>query len=184
MRYIHPNWIVVELADDGVASCNYPAYVFEPLSVDGLGLLTRLFTQLLGPAVTRVGGQAFKGCIENKMRASCLEYQFLPMSTGYRFRPIRKSSSNESPSKNTRTVKLLIVSAQSMVLYLIPFMDQIVSFMSSLMRLTAVFPPLQSLRSRHPCRKPIVVDLSHPQDSLATGIAPPPTLPLRLSARP
>lgn len=46
MRYIHPNWIVVELADDGVASCNYPAC--ESLTVDGLGLLTRLFTQL-GP---------------------------------------------------------------------------------------------------------------------------------------
>lgn len=29
MRYIHPNWIVVKLADDGVASCYYPAC--EPL---------------------------------------------------------------------------------------------------------------------------------------------------------
>lgn len=64
MRYIHPNWIVVELADDGVASCYYPAC--EPLAVDGLGLLTRIFTQL----GQHWGDKLSKVCIENKMRAS------------------------------------------------------------------------------------------------------------------
>lgn len=129
-------------------------------------------------------GQAFKGCIENKMRASCLEYQFLPMGTGYRFRPIRKSSSNESPSKNTRTVKTPdCVRPKPCLVPVSLYGPGIVLYLSSDAPDSSI-PTHQSLRSGHPFRKPYVVGLSHLQDSLATGIAPPPTLPLRLSARP
>lgn len=158
MRDILPNWIVVELADDDVVSCYYPAC--EPLTVDGSGLLTRTLTRL-ALETTRIGGQAFKGCIENKMRASSLEYQFLPMSTGYRFRPIRKSSGNESPPKKKKTSRknswlcppkpcLVPVSVYGPdgVLYVSPDAPD------------SSIPSLQSLRSRHPYRTPFVVGLS------------------------
>lgn len=86
--------------------------------------------------------------------------------------------------KNTRTVKTPDGVRPKPCLVPVSCMEQVLSFIFPLMRLIAVFPPLQSLRSRHSFREPFVVGLSHLQDSLATGIAPPPTLPLRLSARP
>lgn len=59
MRYIHPNRIVVELADDGVVPCYYPACERTSGCRTDWGRSIRLSTPF-DQAITRVWGTSFQ----------------------------------------------------------------------------------------------------------------------------